>query len=117
MAARKKQVVKDGREDATMPPLTQSQREIVEVCEGLKQLLLTKNAAYGDSALKPMRVFSKADTVEQLKVRLDDKLSRLMRGHALPDESLKQTVEDLMGYLVLLVIATRRREAIPGKRL
>jgi hypothetical protein len=89
--------------------LSQTQKEIVEVCDGIRDLLLQKNLAYGDSALKPMRVFSRADNVEQIKVRIDDKISRLCRGHALPDESLEQTADDLMGYLVLLKIAARRR--------
>lgn len=112
MAARKKKQITpadDRRID--------TQREIAEICDELKALLLRKNLAYGDSALKPMRVFSRADNVEQIKVRLDDKLSRLMRGHALPDESLSDTVDDLMGYLVLLKVATRRRKLIPGTRL
>lgn len=102
---------------ATESPLSQTQREIVEACDAIKELLLRKNAAYGDSALKPVRLFSKTDNVEQIKVRLDDKLSRLMRGHALPDETLEQTTEDLIGYLVLLQIAIKRRRLIPGTRL
>jgi hypothetical protein len=43
-------------------------------------MLLEKNAKYGNSALEPIRCFSRADPVEQIRVRLDDKLSRLMRG-------------------------------------
>jgi hypothetical protein len=98
--------------------LSNTEREIIQVCDDLKAMLLMKNRAYGDSALSPMRVFSRADTVEQLKVRLDDKLSRLMRGGALPDESMEDTVFDLMGYLVLLRVATKRRLAAAlGTRL
>ncbi len=85
--------------------------------KGIEEMLVSKNAAYGDSALSPMRVFSRADSVEQIKVRLDDKISRLSRGHALPDESLDDTIDDLMGYLVLLKIAVRRRLAVSGTRL
>jgi hypothetical protein len=41
--------------------------------------------------------------VEQINVRLDDKLSRLMRGHAAGED-----VEwDLMGYLVLKRVALK----------
>ena len=46
----------------------------------LRTMLIAKNQAYGDSALNPVRIFSKADPIEQLKVRLDDKLSRIARG-------------------------------------
>jgi hypothetical protein len=66
-------------------------------------LLKSKNRAYGNSALDPVRVFSKASTSEQLRVRLDDKLSRLARGSAAGED----VETDLMGYLVLLRIAER----------
>lgn len=85
-----------------------TQDEIAATCDVIKALLLQKNKAYGDSALSPMRVFSRADPVEQIRVRIDDKLSRLARGHAIADESLEQTIDDLIGYLVLLKIAQRR---------
>lgn len=85
-----------------------TQADIAVTCDAIKALLLEKNRAYGDSALSPLRVFSRADTVEQIRVRIDDKLSRLSRGHALADESMDQTVDDLLGYLVLLKIARRR---------
>lgn len=80
-------------------------REILEVCDELCELLLEKNARYGDSALDPRRIFSKADAVEQIKVRIDDKLSRLEQAK----EGETEDVElDLLGYLVLLRIARKR---------
>lgn len=86
--------------------------DIATVCENLKELLLTKNAAYGDSALNPVRIFSKADPIEQIKVRIDDKLSRLTRGNMqnLSDETLEDTIRDLLGYFVLFLIARRRQK-------
>ncbi len=71
-------------------------------CAAIATMLIEKNKAYGNSALDPVRIFSKADTVEQLKVRIDDKLSRLMRGEAAGED----TVRDLIGYLVLLRLAS-----------
>jgi hypothetical protein len=72
-------------------------------CEGLRDLLLAKNEAYGDSAINPVRIFSKVDALEQIRVRIDDKLSRLVRGSAAGED-----VElDLLGYLVLLRVARR----------
>jgi hypothetical protein len=71
--------------------------------DALGTMLVAKNAAYGNSALAPVRVFSRATPIEQLLVRIDDKLSRLARG-----ASAGEDVElDLMGYLVLLRIARR----------
>lgn len=88
--------------------LDTTQAEIVAECDALKTLLLEKNRAYGDSALDPVRIFSKADTVEQILVRIDDKLSRLKRGSAAGED----VEHDLLGYLILLRIA-RRRQASP----
>jgi hypothetical protein len=70
---------------------------ISEECSKIEEMLIEKNRAYGDSALTPIRVFSKADTLEQIKVRLDDKLSRLARGK----EAGEDVILDLIGYLIL----------------
>ena len=83
--------------------------QIRDECQTIAELLVQKNNAYGDSALSPVRIFSKADSVEQIKVRLDDKLSRLARG----SEAGEDVILDLMGYLVLLRIA--QKEHAPPK--
>lgn len=87
-----------------------TQNDIRLVCEQIEELLLAKNAKYGDSALEPVRIFSKATAVEQLLVRIDDKLSRISKGAGLlaTDEDVLQ---DLIGYLVLLKIAKRREQS------
>jgi hypothetical protein len=81
-----------------------SSDEIRHVCNDLADMLIAKNIAYGDSALNPLRIFSKANTVEQINVRIDDKLSRIARGHACGED-----VEwDLLGYLILKEVHRRR---------
>lgn len=78
-------------------------------CDSLKALLLRKNEAYGNSALDPMRIFSSSDSVEQIKVRIDDKLNRIKKGR---QEIIQEDAEqDLLGYLILLRVA-RRLQAI-----
>lgn len=95
-----RQAAAPAEEDRTV---TDVERLIAEECEGLRRLLVTKNRAYGNSALDPVRIFSRASSEEQIRVRLDDKLSRLAKGSAEGED-----VElDLMGYLVLLRIARR----------
>lgn len=84
---------------------TEVRKAIGEVCDELRALLLRKNESYGNSALEPVRIFSKADPVEQLRVRIDDKLSRLAKG----DDAGEDTEFDLLGYLVLLRAAKRLR--------
>lgn len=78
--------------------------DIKAECDALCELLLEKNRAYGDSALEPIRLFSKADATEQLRVRIDDKLSRVARGSAAGED----VIMDLLGYFILLRIAERR---------
>jgi hypothetical protein len=84
-----------------------TQADISLVCNQIKELLLEKNRKYGDSALDPSRIFSKADAIEQLLVRIDDKLNRIQKGAGLlaTDEDI---IQDLIGYLVLLKIAIER---------
>lgn len=82
---------------------------ISQACDEIKLMLLEKNAKYGDSALNPARIFSKADPVEQIRVRIDDKLSRIRTsGEQLSDED---TARDLVGYLVLLLVAKKMQRA------
>lgn len=74
----------------------------------IARMLLEKNLSYGNSALAPKRIFSGVDGVEQIKVRIDDKLSRIA---AWPGEAQapveEDTLGDLIGYLILLRIAQR----------
>lgn len=83
-----------------------TREDIIETCDELKALLLSKNKSYGDSALDPVRIFSQANPEEQLRVRLDDKLARVKRVGF--DALGEDTHLDLLGYLVLLLIARRR---------
>lgn len=78
--------------------LTEAQQAIAEVCDKIKELLIEKNRKYGNSALDPVRVFSKASPEEQMLVRMDDKLSRIRNRQNDDDED---PFVDLVGYLVL----------------
>ncbi len=86
-------------------PLSVSARMIAAECDRIKAFLIEKNLAYGNSALDPVRIFSSASTVEQLLVRIDDKLSRMEHGFEHGDDD---TTLDLIGYLILLRIAVGR---------
>ena len=79
-----------------------SGNKIFNACHEVAQMLIEKNVSYGDSALNPIRLFSGADSQEQLKVRIDDKLNRLMKGTDYPGDN---DIDDLIGYLVLFKIA------------
>lgn len=91
--------------------MVSTQTDIARICDDIKDLLLQKNMKYGDSALDPVRVLSSASTVEQILVRIDDKLSRIARGNLLEDD--EDVIDDIIGYFVLLKIALERQEQRP----
>ena len=79
-----------------------TQVSIAKVCDEIKSMLIAKNKSYGDSALNPVRIFATSDNIEQLHVRIDDKLSRISRGGSFLGDN---DIDDLIGYLILLKIA------------
>jgi hypothetical protein len=88
-----------------MSDLDNVQRLIEQECNEIKEMLLQKNKEYGNSAFYPKRIFSKANAIEQIKVRIDDKISRLSNSSekSIPED----TVKDLIGYLVILRVAEK----------
>ena len=72
-------------------------------CAELEDLLIKKNHAYGDSALIPANIFSHLTAVEAIKIRIDDKLKRIENKGI--NDSTEDTLMDLAGYLILLMIA------------
>lgn len=113
---RKREDIEAGRDitrvEAAPPPVEQGfppapsmfayhlRMELIE----RENALLDKNRKYGNSALEPMRVFSRSGPVEQLDVRIDDKLSRIRSRQDDDDEDAE---EDLLGYLLLKRVAKR----------
>lgn len=90
-----------------LPPIAPDKpfaTEVREELDSIATMLIEKNESYGDAALDPVRVFSKATAEEQLLVRIDDKISRIQRGNEFADED---TIKDLIGYLVLLRLARK----------
>lgn len=96
----------------TQPPQAgPAEPEIRRIMSELTEMLVAKNRAYGNSALDPVRIFSKATPQEQILVRLDDKLSRLARGSEFPGDD---TIRDLVGYLVLLLVSKASEQSAEG---
>lgn len=75
-----------------------TQNLIIAECDRIKEMLIDKNRKYGDSAIYPARIFSQASNIEQINVRIDDKLSRIMSAQ---DDDTEDAETDLIGYLVL----------------
>jgi len=70
--------------------------------------LIEKNAAYGNASAEPIGVFAKRlNTLDQIDVRIDDKLNRLQKGHEYPGDD---TIIDLAGYLILRMIIANKAQ-------
>lgn len=79
--------------------------QVRRITGGIADLLIEKNRKYGSSALDPERIFSGASSTEAIRVRIDDKLSRIKTSD--PDDQ-EDSITDLIGYCVLLLIAERK---------
>lgn len=78
-------------------------------------MLIAKNQKYGNSAIEPLGIFSDLSPEEGLKVRIDDKLKRIMNGSLEKDD--EDVINDLIGYLVLLKILQKDQKDKQKKRL
>lgn len=82
-------------------------KTIEEVCDGLKETLLQKNSAYGNSACRIPELVRISPT-DAILVRMSDKISRLKslkQGVEDNGESFNDTILDLAGYCVLYLVA------------
>lgn len=86
-----------------------SKQKIKEVTDKVCSMLQEKNDAYGNSALEPINIFSKGNSSDSLRARIDDKLSRI-KNRGINDDT-EDTLFDLCGYLVLLIIAEEENES------
>ncbi len=80
-----------------------TQNSIKWTCNEIRDLLIRKNQDYGDSAIEPDNIFSKLDNAQAICARIDDKLSRIKNVGL--DDKTEDTLDDLIGYLILLKIA------------
>lgn len=76
--------------------------EVSSILDEIRDMLVSKNEKYGNSALEPIGVFSKLSPKEGLLIRIDDKLKRIKNGSL--DKDDEDVVNDLIGYLVLLKV-------------
>jgi hypothetical protein len=77
------------------------QTGIASACNNLRDFLLGKNDAYGNSAFEPINIFSKLPAREGILIRIDDKLKRIKNGRCYPGDD---NIKDLTGYLILLMV-------------
>lgn len=81
--------------------------EILSVVKNIAEILVDKNRKYGNAALQPKRIFSRTNLIEQLNIRIDDKLSRIANQQEDEDEDAEL---DLVGYLILKRVCKNLQE-------
>lgn len=82
---------------------TDTQAKLIDVLDGMKNLLLYKNKKYGDSALKPKNIFYKGDATNSILIRLDDKIGRVKSNTE--EQPRVNDVADIIGYCTLLLVS------------
>ena len=89
-------------------PIATVRQKINETCDKLKELLVCKNVAYGNSALT-VPPFASTTIEEAIAVRFGDKITRLKNlikhSEASYFENLDDTIRDVAGYAILWIIA------------
>lgn len=83
-------------------PYSGTEVRIIEECNAIRDLLISKNRKYGNSVFDS-GVFNISPVVA-IKARIQDKLNRLKNDKDNEDEDV---ILDLLGYFILLRIAVK----------
>ena len=92
------------------------EKQIVELCDGLRNTLLLKSKGYRNSVLKAPILAPHLPPGVGIDVRMSDKIERIISLTATPNaaaqkmESLLDTYIDLAGYCILKVIQLRMEQ-------
>jgi hypothetical protein len=91
----------DIKEKLTYDGQNEFEMELYKEIQFLLDMLISKNRKYKNSVSNPKRIFSKANPIEAINVRIDDKLSRIeqqTKNNMKDDEDAEL---DLCGYIIL----------------
>jgi hypothetical protein len=95
-------MIDQDEDDINVPKYTsEAQKKIFDTCMALAEFLVEKNKRYGNSALDPIRVFSKLDSEQGMLIRIDDKITRIYNNC---DSPRKNDFVDMLGYIILLCV-------------
>lgn len=78
-----------------------SGQDILEAGIDIIKMLLEKNIAYSNSAMDPLNILSDASPEDQIKMHIDNKLTRLKYQKEFQNED---SLKDLAGYVILLMV-------------
>lgn len=75
--------------------------KIDNIINGIKSILKTKNANYGNAAMVPLNAFYKGNSATSISIRIDDKIQRILNS----EKKRKNDIVDLLGYIILFTIS------------
>ena len=90
-------------------------KAIQQQCDTLKTVLVRKNTDYGASAFNPPALAPWVGPKTAILVRMSDKISRLnnLQGAEKPNyESIEDTILDLAGYAILLLVEMQKNKDV-----
>lgn len=97
-----------------LPPKKTTAERINETCDELCDTLKAKNSNYGDTANSAPYFVPWLEPDQAILIRMSDKVSRLRtlltKEQDKVGESVRDTVKDLAGYCVLLLIELDKNE-------
>lgn len=86
-------------------------KAIIHQCDTLKNVLVRKNSDYGASAFNPPALAPGVEPTTAILVRMSDKIARLnnLQTAEQPNyEAIDDTILDLAGYAILLLVARQQ---------
>lgn len=90
-------------------------KAIQQKCDELKTVLVRKNTDYGASAFNPPALAPGVAPTTAILVRMSDKISRLnnLQTAEQPNyEAIEDTILDLAGYAILLLVAKQQEKEV-----
>ncbi len=87
------------------PNQTLIQSAIITKCDEVKEMLLEKNRKYGNAIFEPIGVLFKGNPLDGHRFRIDEKIKRLQSIGEDPEGDDEDTIDDLIGHLILYKIA------------
>jgi guanylate kinase len=89
--------------------------ELYTEVQSILDMLISKNRKYKNSVSEPKRIFSKADPIEAINVRIDDKLSRIEQQTKNNMSNDEDTELDLCGYIILKRVVRKMQDKKDNK--
>jgi hypothetical protein len=87
------------------------EKEIRKHFKEFSEWMIKKNRAYGNSAFYNLNIFGSGTSENIIKIRMDDKLNKMIKGKDLSEEK-DDAAKDFCGYWHLLQVVTELNKEV-----